>query len=122
MAKSQLATYTEKEALLKKLQAELLALESNEDFKKDIEFKEKLEALMKKYEKSERDVTEMLNPSTEQQSASGGMRRKRKLKIYKNPHTSEVVETRGGNHKTLKHWKAEHGDETVESWLVEERD
>ncbi|WP_110641822.1 histone-like nucleoid-structuring protein, MvaT/MvaU family [Salinicola sp. CPA57] len=122
MAKSQLATYTEKEALLKKLQAELLALESNEDFKKDIEFKEKLEALMKKYEKSERDVTEMLNPSTEQQSASSGTRRKRKLKIYKNPETGEVVETRGGNHKQLKHWKAEFGDEKVESWLVREED
>jgi hypothetical protein len=41
----------------------------------------------------------------------------RQVKIYKNPHTGEVVETKGGNHKTLKEWKAEHGSATVESWL-----
>lgn len=40
------------------------------------------------------------------------------LKIYKKPHTGEVVETNGGNHKTLKEWKAEHGSATVESWLT----
>jgi hypothetical protein len=38
--------------------------------------------------------------------------------VYKNPHTGEVVETKGGNHKGLKEWKAEHGSATVESWLT----
>lgn len=36
----------------------------------------------------------------------------------KNPHTGEVVETKGGNHKTRKEWKAEHGSVNVESWLT----
>jgi hypothetical protein len=36
-------------------------------------------------------------------------------KGYKNPQTGEVVETNGGNHKTLKEWKAERGSATVES-------
>jgi len=36
----------------------------------------------------------------------------------KKPHTGEVVKTKGGNHKTLKDWKAEHGSATVESWLT----
>jgi hypothetical protein len=40
------------------------------------------------------------------------------FKVYKNPHTGEVVETKGGNQKTLKEWKAEHGSDTVESWLT----
>jgi len=31
------------------------------------------------------------------------------------PHTCEVVETKGGNHKTLKEWKAKHSAVTVES-------
>ena len=39
------------------------------------------------------------------------------MKVFKNPYTGEVVETKGGNHKVLKSWKAEHGAETVESWL-----
>jgi hypothetical protein len=46
-------------------------------------------------------------------------RRGRAVKIYKNPHNGEIVETKGGNHKTLKAWKAEHGSDEVESWLAE---
>ncbi|KPY02096.1 hypothetical protein ALO61_05192 [Pseudomonas savastanoi pv. nerii] len=35
------------------------------------------------------------------------------MKLYKNPHSGEVVETTGGNHKVLKEWKAEYGSDTV---------
>jgi len=45
----------------------------------------------------------------------GGIRKPRQVKVYKNPHTGKVVETKGGNHKTLKEWKAEQGAATVES-------
>ena len=54
-------------------------------------------------------------PAVESKS---GSRKPRQVKIYKNPNTGEVVETKGGNHKTLKEWKAEHGSATVESWLA----
>ena len=40
----------------------------------------------------------------------------RKLKVYVNP-TTEKIETRGGNHKVLKAWKAQHGNDAVEGWL-----
>jgi len=46
------------------------------------------------------------------------IRKARSVKIYKNPHTGEVIQTMGGNHKTLKEWKAEYGSDTVESWLA----
>ena len=42
----------------------------------------------------------------------------RNLMRYRNPFTGEVVETKGGNHKILKDWKAEYGSDTVESWLA----
>lgn len=42
--------------------------------------------------------------------------RTRQVKIYKNPHNGEKIETKGGNHKLLKQWKAEHGAGEVESW------
>ncbi|MEN1494583.1 histone-like nucleoid-structuring protein, MvaT/MvaU family, partial [Pseudomonas aeruginosa] len=45
-----------------------------------------------------------------------GTRKPRELKVYKNPHNGELVQTKGGNHAVLKAWKAEHGAETVESW------
>ena len=63
------------------------------------------------YQKSLRDVISLLDPdakigkSTRTAKAPAG-KRARKVKQYKNPHTGEVIETKGGNHKTLKEWKA----------------
>jgi hypothetical protein len=37
---------------------------------------------------------------------------------YTCTNSGELLETQGGNHKTLKEWKAEHGSTTVESWLT----
>ena len=111
--------YAAKEQQMKALQEELEKLKGDERLQREIEFKDKLEELMKEFDKSGKDVLDLLAPNREPQAATSGTgRRKRKLKIYKNPHTGEVVETRGGNQKTLKAWKDEHGSETVESWLV----
>ena len=41
---------------------------------------------------------------------------KRALKRYTNPHTGEVVKTRGDNTKTLKAWRENYGKGTVASW------
>lgn len=125
---SVLNDYLKKEQLLKQLQEELQALESNSDLKRELEFKEKLQALMTVHGKLARDVCEMLDPSYRSASpksdkiSSKDGRKKRTLKIYKNPHTGEVVETRGGNHKVIQEWKAEFGNEEVVSWVVEERE
>ncbi len=45
-------------------------------------------------------------------------RKPREVKIYKNPHNGELIETKGGNHRLLKQWKQEHGADVVESWLA----
>ncbi|MBD3897797.1 DNA binding protein [Halomonas sp. ML-15] len=120
---SLLSAYMQKEQLLKQLTEELHNMESDQRLKAELEFKEKLEALMKEFDKSAADVIDLLDPKPANKSAAkaptaAGGRRKRKLKIYKNPNTGEVVETRGGNQKTLKAWKDEFGGDTVESWLV----
>lgn len=124
---SLLSDYVKKEQLLKQLEEELKRMEGDQRLKAELEFKEKLEALMSEYGKKAADVIELLSPKPESGSStapatSSGGRRKRKLKIYKNPNTGEVVETRGGNHKTLKVWKDEHGSDTVESWVVRTED
>ncbi|TVP45302.1 MAG: H-NS histone [Halomonas sp.] len=124
---SVLNDYIKKEQMLKQLQEELQALESNSELKKELEFKDKLQALMTEHGKAARDVCEMLDPdyrkpSTKVAKASGtDGRKQRPLKVYKNPHTGQVVETRGGNHKVIQEWKAEYGNEKVVSWVVEER-
>lgn len=48
---------------------------------------------------------------------SGKTRKARSIKVYVNPHSGERVETKGGNHKTLKEWKAKWGGAVVESWV-----
>ncbi|MEC9483072.1 MAG: histone-like nucleoid-structuring protein, MvaT/MvaU family [Halomonas sp.] len=120
---STLQKYVEKEQLLKQLQDELKELEGDQAFQRELEFKNELEKLMEEFDKTATDVLELLQPGYAAHQRSGSQapsagRRKRKLKIYKNPKTHEVIETRGGNHKTLKTWKEEYGNETVESWLV----
>ncbi|MGO2414281.1 MULTISPECIES: histone-like nucleoid-structuring protein, MvaT/MvaU family [Cobetia] len=122
---SLLTDFMQKEQELKKLQEQLETLRNDDRLKNELEFKDKLDALMSEYGKSTRDVISLLDPKAAQTPAaaaagenkSGGVRRKRKLKIYNNPNTGEVIETRGGNHKQLKEWKEAHGAETVESWL-----
>ena len=107
--------------LAEQLQA-LEALKGDAGLKKEIEFETKLRDLLAKYGYSLKDVVNLLDPQTGRRApateSKTGTRKPRQLKVYKNPHTGEVVETKGGNHKTLKDWKAQHGSATVESWLA----
>lgn len=118
---SLLNEYILKEQQLKQLQEDLDRLGNDQRLKNELAFKEQLEALMEEFEKSAADVIALLDPNADQRSSkplkSTDGRRKRRLKIYKNPNTGEVIETRGGNHKGLRAWKDQYGDETVESWL-----
>lgn len=89
--------------------------------KAEMEFEEKLRALLGEYGYSLREVINILDPKasarttapTAQEKTS---RKPREVKVYKNPHNGEVVQTKGGNHAVLKAWKAKYGAETVESW------
>lgn len=119
-----LASYREKEELLRKLQDELKKMEENQQLKKELDFKSEVEALLDKHQRSVGDLLEIfgLNASAPSKASGRGNRRSRKMKVYQNPKTGEKIETRGGNHKILKEWKKEHGSETVEGWLVEEKD
>ncbi len=102
--------YRATEEAIKELQERLKSLEQDDKLKKELEFEEKLRTLMGTYQKSLRDVISLLDPdakigkSTRTAKAPAG-KRARKVKQYKNPHTGEVIETKGGNHKTLKEWK-----------------
>lgn len=81
-----------------------------------------LRALLAEYGYSLKDVINLLDPQAGHRApaveSKAGSRKPRQVKVYKNPHTGEVVETKGGNHKTLKEWKAEYGSSTVESRLI----
>lgn len=119
---SKLAEFRQLEKnLAEQLQA-LEALKDDAGLQKEIEFETKLRALLAEYGYSLPNVINLLDPQAGRRRApavepKSTTRKQRQVKVYKNPHTGEVVETKGGNHKTLKEWKAEYGSATVESWL-----
>lgn len=115
-----ITSYIQKEQLIKKLEGDLVALKEIPEIQKDLEFKEKLEALMKDYGVSQAFVLKVVAPEAySEESKPKKARKPRKLKVFTNPHTGEVIETRGGNHRVIKTWKKEFGSEEVESWVTE---
>ncbi len=119
------------EAALAKLQKELDNLEKSQAYKKEQAFKRAIDTVLKKHNRTKADLIAMLAedspaaPKGRRKVSSAvpeRTRKQRKLKIYKNPNTGEKVETRGGNHKVLKQWKAEYKLASVEEWLVKEVD
>ena len=71
-----------------------------------IEFEIKLRELLAGYNCSPKDVIILDRHATSRKGTpvvpEKGTRRPRSLKVYKNRHRGEVVETKGGNDKTLK--------------------
>jgi hypothetical protein len=69
-----------------------------------------------------KDVINILDPQAGRRASAAkskfGARKPSQVKIYKNPNSGEVIETKGGNHRTLKEWKAEYGSDTAEPWLT----
>jgi hypothetical protein len=106
--------YRATEEAIKELQARL----------KNLSQDDKLRTLMGEYSKSLRDIIALLDPESKTKAPRGGAvkttgtKRARKVKQYKNPHNGEVIETKGGNHKTLKEWKAKWGGDVVEGWAT----
>ena len=111
--------YRETETAIKELQDRLQALAGDDRLKREIEFEEKLRNLMAEYDKNLRHIIQILDPQRDKKTpaAAPKQRRERTPKTFKNPHTGEQIQTKGGNHKILKAWKAEFGNDEVESWL-----
>jgi len=112
--------YRSTEESIRELEARLASLKDDPKLKTELEFEQKLKELLAAYSKSLRDVIALLDPASASHKfakpAAKGARKARELKIYKNPHSEEIVQTKGGNHRTLKQWKDQYGAETVEGW------
>ncbi|MFT0182856.1 histone-like nucleoid-structuring protein, MvaT/MvaU family [Pseudomonas benzopyrenica] len=119
--------YRQTEAAIEELKQRLEQMNGDERLQRELEFEERLRALLGEHNKSLRDVIAILDPergtNTGRRSGpapAAQQRRPRAVKRYKHPETGEVIETKGGNHKVLKAWKSEHGADTVEGWLQTE--
>ncbi|MDZ4020580.1 histone-like nucleoid-structuring protein, MvaT/MvaU family [Pseudomonas sichuanensis] len=122
---SRLAEFRALEQQLAAQLAELESLKNDDGLKREIEFEKKLRDLLGEYGYSLRNIVAILDPQATARLtapatiADRGTRKPRQLKVYKNPHSGEVIETKGGNHKRLKEWKAEYRSQEVESWRVQ---
>jgi hypothetical protein len=121
---SKLAEFRELEKHLAEQLAALESMKGDADLQREIEFEQMLRELLGEYSYSLRDIISLLDPNASVRRDPAGLsapakstRRARQLKQYHNPHTGEVIENKGGNHKQLKEWKTEHGADVVESWL-----
>ncbi|KHL70904.1 MULTISPECIES: histone-like nucleoid-structuring protein MvaT [Pseudomonas] len=111
------------EEAIKELQERLKAMQQDGKLQKEIEFEKNLRDLMAQYGKSLPDIIAILDPASASRTraaakAAPAAKRARKVKQYRNPHTNEVIETKGGNHKILKEWKAKWGSDEVEGWAT----
>ncbi|MBB4861437.1 hypothetical protein HNP46_000248 [Pseudomonas nitritireducens] len=121
---SKLAEFRAAEEALKQQLARLEALKNDPKLKTQIQIIEKVEALCVAEGVSLEDLHALLSEKTGKgvKAADGRTGRKnapRATKVYKNPHNGETIETKGGNHKGLKEWKAKWGAEAVESWKTQ---
>ncbi|MGW7773585.1 histone-like nucleoid-structuring protein, MvaT/MvaU family [Pseudomonas machongensis] len=120
---SRLAEFRAAEKALQEQIAQLETMKKDASLKREIEFEQKLLGLMKSYDKGLRDIVAILDPKGLKASAKTSnspvkqQRRPRVVKVYENPHTGELIETKGGNHRGLKAWKEQYGAATVESWV-----
>lgn len=119
---SRLVEFRQLEQKLAVQLAELEAMKGSSELQREIEFETKLRDLLAKYGFSLRDIINLLDPQSGRRAVAPvavekAPRRARQVKQYKNPHSGEVIETKGGNHSKLKSWKAEYGSDEVESWL-----
>ena len=121
---SRLAEFRKLEQQLAAQLAELESLKNDSSLQKEMEFENKLRGLLGEYSFSLRDVINILDPQAGSRKGPAvvadakATRKPRSAKVYKNPHSGEIVETKGGNHKTLKEWKAQYGGDEVEAWVT----
>lgn len=121
---SRLAEFRQLEQQLAAQLAELEALKGSSELQAEIQFETKLRELLAEYGYSLRDIINILDPQANRRAAvpvaaEKTPRRARQVKQYKNPHNGEIIETKGGNHKLLKEWKAKYGSDVVEGWLAQ---
>lgn len=119
---SKLLEFRKAEQALREQLERLESLKHDQELKREMEFEDKLKALLQAYGYKLQNIVDILNPQPIQfpeleilEQESG--RRVRKLQVWKNPITGEVLETKSGNNKTLKAWKEEYGEKFVLTWL-----
>lgn len=115
-----LREYTQLKEHIEGLKQRLQRLESDPQLAKEFELMDELRSLLDQHDMSAVQAFELIDamyPGTRKKVSdtdNAGM--KASLKVYRNPHTGEVVRTHGGNQKTLNRWREQYGKDEVARW------
>jgi DNA-binding protein H-NS len=121
---SVLNKYKQLQEQLEQVKAAHDALEQDPQVQRMMEAGSFLRDLMSEYGLTVQGIVDLLEPghvvvpAGSVEAPARRARRQRPLKVYTNPHTGETVETRGGNHRTLREWRERWGD-AVADWAAE---
>lgn len=122
-----LAEYQKKQALFQQLRDELDEIEADPEFAQHLKFVEEIDAVLEKYGKHRRELGALIPPSMRPANQDNAKRDGRSgprsvtLRVWKNPHTGETVEAKNKLNKTVRAWIEEHGQEEVDSWIIDKR-
>lgn len=117
MSSSVLAQYKALQMQIADKQDEVEKLLNNEAVQRVLEFEALLSEAMSEYQMSVADVVQILAPGAQLvEPKPVRTRAPRPVKVYTNPHSGEVVKTKGRS-KVVSSWKQRYGDEAVESWM-----
>jgi hypothetical protein len=118
---SRLANYRRLEQQIAQHTQRLQALKDDPELQTEIEFETRLKTLLQEHGKGLADVIAIIGSGKTEKPATSAprtsSRRPRQVKVYRNPLTGEIVESKGGNNKLLGEWKAQFGHKEVESWV-----
>jgi len=114
---SKLLEFRKAEQALREQLARLESFKHDKELEREIEFENKLKGLLQEYGFKLQNIVDILAPQPIHIAELDIGRRTRKTQIWTNPITGEVLETKSGNNKTLKAWKAEYGEQFVAGWL-----
>ena len=130
---SKLLEFRKAEEALRRQLALLEDMKKDKELSHEMEFENSLKALIAEFGYSPRQAVAILQPQpvdipqlhlsgvqNKPAADSSPKRRQRRLQVWKNPHTGEVLETKSGNNKQLKAWKAEFGESAVAGWLQQD--
>ena len=105
-----------------RIQAQLEQLEKDDAYQKAIAFKQDIENVLSKHDKTADDLLQIFGkaatPTPGKASSGKGKGKSLPLKRYTNPHTGDVEEARSLRKPKLQEWKKEYGEDTVKSWAV----
>lgn len=114
---SKLLEFRKAERELREQLARLESLKHDTELKREMEFEDRLKALLEEYQLGLQDIVDILSPQLAETPPQETVRRTRRVQIWKNPISGQVLQTKSGNNKTLRAWKAEYGESVVSAWL-----